>query len=275
MSKRLFKTMVALLAIAAAATGPARAQESLSARHHYRFVYAKDYVRKHITDEHADNNMLRSENNEFYVDPNLWCYNGDKDGKILIGRLEGKATQACINNNTVDGNKHLWAFVLEPTLKRWKEICKQPDPRITTEERMYEFLGLLGVNHAADIVIFEVNVSDIFRPAYQPSVREVVKEEYVKLLVDPNRDTEYLPLNIWGNPNSDNQMELQQVLAEWRDNLCTRVGYTFDYSKIDNADFGPNDYIGAPEIIVRCKAKIKFKKRVAISDLHLLNIEDL
>ena len=94
--RRMFMSFVALLAIAAATTGPARAQESLSARHHYRFVYAKDYVRKHITDEHADNNMLRSENNEFYVDPNLWCYNGNKDGKILIGRLEGKATQACI-----------------------------------------------------------------------------------------------------------------------------------------------------------------------------------
>lgn len=269
------KVLLILALLIMMGTHGAGAQESLSARHHYRFVYAKDYVRKHITNEHADNSMLRSEKNEFYVDPNLWCYEGDMNGKILIGRLDGKATQACINNNTVDGKKHLWAFVLEPTLKRWKEICKQPDPLITTEERMYEYLGLLGVNHSANIAIFEVNVSDIFRPAYQPFVWKVVKEEYVRLLGNPDKDTRFDPLNTWRILEKDNDKELQQLLAEWKDNLCTRVGYTFDYSKIDNADFGPNDYIGAPEIIVRCKAKIKFKKRVAISDLHLLNMEDL
>lgn len=247
-----------------------------------KYRKAVDFVRNHIDDHGYLEKQLEYEkraeshqkpyyfqifhqNNTLEVDPDLWRA-GDRN-QVWVGRLSGKATDDVRKNKCVNSENPMWVFVFGPTLARWKEICDN-DPSSNTRERFYELLGTDGHNQPDSIVIFRVRVSDIMSPSYWPDVNQKVDPYYVEALRDQNTSLINQPLHQWSTTVKRNKF-LRYLYIYWSKNPCTRLGYTFDYAHIDEEDFGSKQYIGVPEVIIRCGAKIILHPEViAIKDLH-------
>ena len=250
--------------------------------HMGKYRQAVEYVKTHIDDHGYLEQQLEYEkrakahqkpyffkifyqDNTLAIDPELWRAEGRK--QIWVGRLSGKATDDVRKNRCVNSEKPMWVFVFGPTLARWKEICDKA-PSSNTRERFYELLGTDGHNQPDSIVIFRVHVSDIMSPSYWPDVNQKVDAYQVEALRDQNTSLTGQPLYQWSSTVKRNEF-LRYLYIYWSKNPCTRLGYTFDYAHIDEEDFSPQQYIGVPEVIVRCGAKIILNPEIiAIKDLY-------
>ncbi|MBQ7539216.1 MAG: rubredoxin [Treponema sp.] len=123
------------------------------------------------------------------------------------------------------------------------------------------------------------NVSDVYRPAYEPDIRKRINVEFVRLLGNRNSSLITQPLNVWGYQTKSNYAELKRLLRYWdtNTNCCTRLGYTFDYAEINDTiregytkkdGTAKKSFIGVPEVIIRKGSTVDIIKKIPVEDFH-------
>lgn len=113
-----------------------------------KYEKAVEYVRDNIKSpdpisaEERTYDKLFHEKNTLVIDDRLWCYKGEKSTPLLLGHVPGNKDMKAGDVFKIQNDAPFFAFVFEPTYKRWAEIKADLPGWKNSSERFCELLGI-------------------------------------------------------------------------------------------------------------------------------------
>lgn len=200
---------------------------------------------------------------------------------VIIGTYKTDDFSSDINKieyNVKDGKNLFWCFLADELFLYWHDIFPDnKDKRIC----IIEYLGLnpeyYETNNSKElkkgkIVLYRIKSTDLMRPAYEPDISKTVTERQVKM--SAKQKNVELDINKWAYFNiTDEAIRRVKTMMMFGDyvrnqkpvSLCTRLGYTLNYSNlntkcdinnISEQDIG--DYFGLSEFIVLDNSEVEY-----------------
>lgn len=221
------KTGLALLILLLAASG-------ISAQHPLPFVDV-DTAYRYLVPAH----IKPDGTNDLAAQPDLFCIRGAAlTDSIEVGVLVGNAGASHYRyyRSAQDARGYVqfpthdtWVFAWADLLARWTRFSNPPS--LQKGKRLSRILGLPDTADRDTIVILRVKNTDLFRPAYQIAVDQLVRADAA---------TRFPISATPGTPIGRFLLEQKNTnTMPW-----TRMGYTYNWGSTD-----PNNYFGLAEFV--------------------------
>ncbi len=262
MFKRIIATIAIVLSLCTIAWGESDVQAKYESAQKFLNEHIKtiDSDKKESARYHDIKHIFNAETNLFPLKDNLWMAKPEKKF-ILVGKFiscESIPHYYSVNISykfPISNESSFWCFPIEDLAKNWKF-----DQEFISAERWIEFLGLNPKNYKdkekSIMVFFLVEAKSLARPAYNPDIFMPIDKKVVAEAADPRYHSSlyHSYSEIYLTWKNDRVKESFFKLAKYfqdnePENLCTRLGYTFDYNKISKYD-SIDDFLGVAELIV-------------------------